>query len=204
MRSLRVSAVFAPWCSLPMNDEALPSFRLDEPANLGIATSEAGNVLLRLRGDALPRVPPPEMPSWLVHCVADVSCLKLPLGKCARVPRVPMLALSHSLWPSVVQGQYSSRDSVKLSFLLAPHEKSHLPELPPGANRLSAPRALKVSRVAAHVERTLAQGGSWQSDEGREPIQLFCGDRPLLPDVRVSLPSRLIPIPSSLNVPISL
>ncbi len=46
-----------------------------------------------------------------------------------------------------------------------------MPEMPPSTERLTAPRALKLSRVTAHVERTLGVGG----------ITLHCGDKALPP-----------------------
>ena len=104
-----------------------------------------------------------------------------------RLPSAPLEDTPSWLIQCVAHGQYASRDSLKLSFLLMPHERSRLPELPHGANRLSAPRALKVcdllslrkrsphlfslrshasrylfkaGRVAAHVERTLVEAGA--------------------------------------------
>ena len=65
-------------------------------------------------------------------------------------------------------------------------EGSRLPELPEGANRLSAPRALKMSRVAAHVERTLHQQGvdiGSSSGEGGGGVRLYCGEKPLPPEM---------------------
>lgn len=116
-------------------------------------------MLWRCRGDALPREPP----------------------EGGYVPDWLVQCVAHA--------QYAPRDSVKLSFLLVPHERSRLPELPAGANRLSAPRALKLSRVAAHVARTLSQDGlslgsaeAVAEGEAHEAaIVLYCGDKPLPP-----------------------
>ena len=72
------------------------------------------------------------------------------------------------------------------SLYLSPQEGSRLPELPEGANRLSAPRALKMSRVAAHVERTLHQQGvdiGSSSGEGGGGVRLYCGEKPLPPEM---------------------
>ena len=72
------------------------------------------------------------------------------------------------------------------SLCLSPQEGSRLPELPEGANRLSAPRALKMSRVAAHVERTLHQQGvdiGSSSGEGGGGVRLYCGEKPLPPEM---------------------
>lgn len=82
------------------------------------------------------------------------------------------------------RGRYAPRDSVKLSFVLVPHPRSRLPELPAGANRLSAPRALKLARVAAHVERTLSQAGvALDADDEEGAIVLFCGEKQLPADM---------------------
>lgn len=90
------------------------------------------------------------------------------------------LWLAHCL----VHDNNPHRDSSKLSFLLLPHENSGLAKMPAGANRLSAPRALKASRLAAHVERTLRHGGATLGPgELQATIQLFCGGKPLTRDV---------------------
>lgn len=107
-----------------------------------------------------------------LSCRADHH-LRMPTDEAA-------LWLAHCL----VHDNNPHRDSSKLSFLLLPHENSGLAKMPAGANRLSAPRALKASRLAAHVERTLRHGGATLGPgELQATIQLFCGGKPLTRDV---------------------
>ena len=79
----------------------------------------------------------------------------------------------------VVDGSFTPKESLKLTFYLEPHQRSRLPELPPGANRLSAPRALKAARIAAHVQRSLNLTQPLPADS----IVLYCADKPLPPQM---------------------
>ena len=69
----------------------------------------------------------------------------------------------------VRDGQYTSREPLKVSFILVPHQSSRLPELPPASSRLSAPKALKSAKVAQYVNEKLGVDES-------NGVYLFCGD----------------------------
>ena len=80
-------------------------------------------------------------------------------------------------------GTFHTPDNLKLTFCLEPHSRSKLPPLPPSASRLSAPRALKVSRIANHVARSLdlpaPPPGAAAAAEQPPAILLYCCDKPL-------------------------
>ena len=71
----------------------------------------------------------------------------MPLLRCRAdaLPARPPHDLPNWLVACVRHGQFAPREPLKLSFVLEPHAACRLPELPPSARRLSAPRALKVS-----------------------------------------------------------
>ena len=73
----------------------------------------------------------------------------------------------------VRRGQYVAREPLKVSFILAPHSSSRLPELPPASSRLTAPKALKCAKVVQYINEKL---GMDESDDG---VCLFCGDAPV-------------------------
>ena len=131
--------------------------------------------------------PAEALPDFVVEdgalAAVSVSKADATLMRCRAdaLPAEPPEGTARWLVQCVVNGQFTIRDTPKLSFLLVPHEKSSLPELPAGASRLSAPRALKASRIAAHVERTLSQAGVDLVAAGRS-IRLCCGETPLSPD----------------------
>jgi hypothetical protein len=125
---------------------------------------------------------PPEegLPSFCIEQPSSVSITVVqagvPLMRCMldELPSKPPQQLPHWLLQCVMHGQFTPKASPKLSFALAPHESSRLPQLSASACRLSAPRALKLGRIAAHVERSLAA-----EDEMQVRVSLRCSGKPL-------------------------
>lgn len=56
----------------------------------------------------------------------------------SRLSSIPPDVVPHWVAQAVMDGQYTSRESVKMSFYLQPHPKSGLPALPADSNKLSA------------------------------------------------------------------
>jgi len=90
---------------------------------------------------------------------------------------IPPDVVPHWVAQAVMDGQYTSRESVKMSFYLQPHPKSGLPALPADSNKLSAAKVLKIAKVVQYVEDRLPN---------LHPLQVMCGSTPLPPTMTLS------------------
>lgn len=134
-----LSAVFAPWRAVAGADGEEEG---EEGGGGAAAAIDDGLPSFVVRHPSHVGLHVVEEKRSLLKCRADRLPTSLPAGLPAWLPRC------------VITGEFQP-DDLKLAFLLAPHPGSRLPELPPAQTRLSAPKALKVSRIAAHVERSL-------------------------------------------------
>ena len=173
---------------MPLSRHSCPLVSQESPElRLNLGERFLSSIFAPWAADAPPPAEP--LPSFTIGSPAHVG-ISLSEGgatllrcRADALPNEPPEETPAWIVQCVVHGQYTPRDSLKLSFLLVPQDGSRLPQLPAGANRLSAPRALKASRVALHVERSLRQagvnvGGDGESSESSY-ITLHCGDKAL-------------------------
>lgn len=85
--------------------------------------------------------------------------------------------IPHWVVNSVLQGQYTQPNSSKISFFLNPHPAGGMAPLPPGVNKLSSSKFLKVHKVAAYVASKLQSEGG----EAEPELTLTCNDQVLCP-----------------------
>uniref|UniRef100_A0A7S3BWG9 Uncharacterized protein n=1 Tax=Haptolina ericina TaxID=156174 RepID=A0A7S3BWG9_9EUKA len=94
----------------------------------------------------------------------------------SELDRVSAELIPHWVVNSVLQGQYTQPNSSKISFFLNPHPAGGMAPLPPGVNKLSSSKFLKVHKVAAYVASKLQSEGG----EAEPELTLTCNDQ-LLP-----------------------
>uniref|UniRef100_A0A7S4ESR5 WD repeat-containing protein 48 homolog n=1 Tax=Chrysotila carterae TaxID=13221 RepID=A0A7S4ESR5_CHRCT len=104
------------------------------------------------------------------------------LAKCdaASLTRAKPEQLPFWITQSVLHGHFTPKESLKLSFFLAPHPDDNLPPLPPNASKLSAAKVLKLVKVLAYVEERLQMNGKGT------PLQLVCNDKALPPEMTLA------------------
>jgi WD repeat-containing protein 48 len=78
---------------------------------------------------------------------------------------------------AVLHSQWTPKEPLKLSFFLAPHPSDDLPALAAGSNKLSAPKVLRMHKVAAYVANRLPNVDDPAALEQR--LELLCNDKPL-------------------------
>jgi len=89
--------------------------------------------------------------------------------------RAPPELIPNWVVQSVLHGSYPLPPSLKLSFFLSPHPSDDLPSLPPGVNKLSASKFLKMHKVASYVASKLPN----IDDEAEPELILSCNDQEL-------------------------
>ena len=67
----------------------------------------------------------------------------------SELARATAQVVPHWVSQCVLHGTFAHRESSKLSFFLSPHASDNLPPLPPGVNKLSASKFLKMHKVVA-------------------------------------------------------
>ena len=65
-----------------------------------------------------------------------------------RLARGPADAVPAWVSQAVLNSQWTPKEALKLSFYLAPHASDDLPALAAGSNKLSAPKVLRMHKVA--------------------------------------------------------
>uniref|UniRef100_A0A7S0J239 Uncharacterized protein n=1 Tax=Calcidiscus leptoporus TaxID=127549 RepID=A0A7S0J239_9EUKA len=112
-------------------------------------------------------------------CISDEGVVLIKTTA-AQLPRAKADVVPLWVVQSVLHGHYAPRESLKLSFFLAPHPQEDLPQLPPGSNKLSAAKVLKLHKVIAYVEERL------NVDQKLLPLRLVCNDKPLPPEMTLA------------------
>jgi len=79
---------------------------------------------------------------------------------------------------TVLNNQWTPKEALKLSFFLAPHPTDDLPHLAAGSNKLSAPKVLRMHKVASYVANRLPNVDDPAALEER--LELLCNNK-LLP-----------------------
>ena len=85
---------------------------------------------------------------------------------------------------AVLHGQFSPKEAMKLSFLLAPHPSDSMPALAAGSNKLCAPKVLRMQKVAAYIAHRLPNVDDPAALE--QSLELLCNDKPLPMDMSLA------------------
>ena len=95
----------------------------------------------------------------------------------AKLTRAEPNAVPPWVSQAVLHSQWAPKEPLKLSFFLAPHPSDDLPALAAGSNKLSAPKVLRMHKVAAYVANRLPNVDDPAALEQR--LELLCNDKPL-------------------------
>jgi WD repeat-containing protein 48 len=171
-------------------------------SELGLASREAdlrlnlGERLLRALfsawRDAQPNAPAEQLqPALPFRPLSEVPVLVseeasgIVLCRCSAAQLAEASAEAIPRWvaQSVLNGHFTPKETLKLAFYLAPSDA--LPELPPGANKLSAAKVLRVSKVAHYVVSKLPMPEG-ETPLSEDSLELLCNEKPLPADMSLA------------------